>query len=91
MNREETEAAHLAECGICAFRPRTYLGCHYGLSDGDPCPHPPVEAFEDMIIPEEARVCEWHLYALAAPIARQLQEAELAASFTARRPTPGAA
>jgi hypothetical protein len=31
-----------------------------------------------MIIPEDKRVCEWHLYQLAEPIARQLRQAEQA-------------
>ena len=76
--REETEAAHLAECDLCAITPRVYRGCHHGLPDGGPCPHPPVEAIDNMIIPEDKRVCEWHLYQLAEPIARQLRQAEQA-------------
>ena len=30
-------------------------------------PPPPVEAIDDQIIPEDKRVCQWHLYTLIAP------------------------
>ena len=72
--RHETETEHLATCDLCAITPRTYRGCHHALTDS-PCPHPPVEAIDDQIIPEDKRVCQWHLYMLIAPLAQQQQEA----------------